>query len=215
MGINFYFPGYLILNHFDLDSIHVAYIYQQIIEALKEKTYIYTKYFLLKKIYIKIKGLSVTSQQFIDRDEDVRPCNYFLKKFKKSINAIFYYLYTRFCQSALADPTFKERPDFSNYDKQLQIYRQLNANLRTLQEINNFEKLRDSGSRLSPQQSGKIRSKPQVLQDIERYKAEERVYFLHYSQQIFSQNLFPGFESINYHEFGSNLFMDVFDSIMN
>ena len=215
LGINFYFPGYLILNDFDLDSIHVTYIYQQIIEAFKEKTYIYTKYFLLKKIYIKIKGLSVAPQEFIDKDDDVRPCNYFLKKFKKSINAIFYYLYTRFCQSALADPTFKERPDYSNYDKQLQIYRQLNASLRALQDIDNLEKLKNSSSRLSPQQMGKIRSKPQVLQDIEKFKAEERPFYLDYSQHIFSQNLFPGFESINYHKFGSNLFMDVFDSIMN
>jgi len=215
LGINFYFPSYLIFNPFNFDSIHVAYIYQQIFEAFKEKTYIYTKYFLLKKIYIKIKGLSVAPQDFIDKDEDIRPCNYFLKKFKKSINAIFYYVYTRFCQTALADPSFKERPDYSNYDKQLQIYRQLNASLRALQDIDNLEKLKNSSSRLSPQQMGKIRSKPQVLQDIEKFKAEERPFYLYYSQHIFSQNLFPGFESINYHEFGSNLFMDVFDSIIN
>ena len=215
LGINFYFPSNLIFNQFNIDSILVAYIYQDIIEAFKEKTYIYTKYFLLKKIYIKIKGLNVAPQEVIDRDEDVKPCNYYLIKFKKSINAIFYYLYTRFCQTALANPAFKERPDYDSFDKQLQIYRQLNASLRTLQEIDNFEKLKDSGVRLSPQQSGKIRSKPQVIQDIEKYKTEERPFYLHHSQQIFSTNLFPGFESINYSDFGSNLFMDVFDSIMN
>jgi len=215
LGINFYFPSYLILNPFDLDSIHVVYIYQQIFEAFKEKTYVYTKYFLLKKIYIKIKGLSVAPQDFIDKDEDIRPCNYFLTKFKKSINAIFYYVYTRFCQTAIADPTFKERQDYDRFDRQLQIYRQLNASLRTLQEINNFEKLKNSSSRLSPQQSGKIRSKPQVLKDIERYKAEERPFYLHYSQHIFSQNLFSGFERINYSDYGTDLFKDVFDSIMN
>lgn len=221
LGINFYFPKYLVFTPYNFDSIQVAYIYQQIFEAFKEKTYIYTKYFLLKKIYIKLKGFDVAPpstslQAVIDMDEDIKPCNYFLKKFKKSINAIFYYLYTRFCQTALADPSFRARPDYSNFDKQLQIYRQLNASLRALQDIDNLEKLKNSNSRrLSPQQMGKISSKSQVMADIERYKAEERVYYLRHSQLIFSQNLFPGFESINYSDFGANLSMDVFDSIMN
>ena len=215
LGINFYFPNYLVFTPYNFDSIQAVYIYQQIFEAFKEKTYIYTKYFLLKKIYIKLKGLSVATQAVIDSDIDIKPCNYFLKKFKKSINAIFYYLYTRFCQTALADPSFRARLDYSKFDKQLQIYRQLNASLRALQDIDNLEKLKNSNSRrLSPQQMGKISSKSQVMADIERYKAEERVYYLHHSQLIFSQNLFPGFESINY-RFGANLFMDVFDSIMN
>jgi hypothetical protein len=212
LGMNFYYgQGFLILNEFQIDSFSLAYFYQNIGLALQEKIYIYTKYFLLKQLYIKLKALDKATPEFRNGDFDVSNCNRFLKKFQKSINAIFYYLYTRYNNSHSNNPDLKGN---SELQKQFEIYKKLQDLYRVKNQINNLEKQKQSRT-LSKEEMTKIRSKTQVEEDIKKTKELERPFYEQYSKHVFHHHLFIGFDSIDYSELTTDLFENVFDSVIN
>jgi hypothetical protein len=176
---NFYLD--LKLNEFYMDSINVSYYYQNILSSLKEKIYIYTKYFLLKYHYINIKQLYETPDYIISKDEDIKICNFFLSKFKKSIYTILYYLFIKFNQN------------FNQTKPPEELKAQL-LNYKKLQDLDRKKRKNDNIKSTNIEQYDTINT--QIENDIKKYKEEEYQYFIEYSYKIFFENLFEGYENL-------------------
>jgi hypothetical protein len=169
LGINFYNfeEGQIYDKTFPVQGLIVSFFYQRIEVALREKIYLYTKYFLLIEIIKKLR-YSSTPENIIMADTDIKEYTRFLQKFKRSIKAIFYYLYERNATAATDSP-----------------YKQLQKNKKKLTQIISLE----TKPNLTQEERTKVGTKDIVETDVKRYEEQNNKAFKEYAHSEYFSNL--------------------------